>query len=264
MQQPLYLKHRLIGTPAERPLGTARWLLRAPTRWRHPELTAMHREPRYIDDVLAHLLQPGWSCIDGGAHIGSMTATFLRLCPDGHHLAVEPVPTKAAWLRERYPAADVRQVALGATPDRQVFFEDRRRSGFSGLRPAGGGRNVSYEVEIARLDDLTGDRHVDFLKLDVEGAELDALRGATGLLRRDRPIILFECGVQTALDAFGYLRTDLWDLLTAEGYDIRLVQDVVFGRDPMGREEFRRAGSYPFPGFNYLATPSGTPAHRLR
>ena len=59
-------------------------------------------------------------------------------------------------------------------------------------------------------------------------------------------------------------RTDLWDLLHDARYDVYLVQDAVFGRDPMGRDEFRRAGTYPFPGFNYVALPVGTPVTRLR
>jgi hypothetical protein len=162
----------------------------------------MHLEQRSIDDALAHLLRPTWCCVDAGAHIGSSVAKLVRHCPHGHHLAIEPVPTKAAWLRKRYPQVEVHQFALGDEPGRHEFFENHRRSGFS--------------------------------------------------------------GVQSSLDAFGYERTDIWDLLTDAGYDLYLAQDHVFGRDPMGRDEFRRAGTYPFPGFNYFACPVGTPVTRLR
>jgi hypothetical protein len=46
-------------------------------------------------------------------------------------------------------------------------------------------------VPIARLDDLVGEQHVDFLKIDVEGWELEVLAGAAGVLSR-RPKVLVE------------------------------------------------------------------------
>lgn len=265
MQNGLYLKHRIIGTPIQRPLSKARWILGAPNRARNPELAAMHQEHLYVDHALHHLLRPDWNCVDGGSHIGSVLAEYVHHSPQGRHLAVEPVPHKAAWLRARYPGVDVQQVALGETPGTHVFFEDPDRPGFSSLRPlAAGQRSVRYDVRISRLDDLVGDCHIDFVKLDLEGAELPALRGATALLARDRPVVLFECGVQSAIDAFGYERTDVWDFLTDAGYDMYLAQDFVFGRERISRDEFRRAGTYPFPGFNYFALPAGTTVERLR
>jgi hypothetical protein len=104
---------------------------------------------------------------------------------------------------------------------------------------------------------------VDLIKIDVEGAELPALRGGAQLLARFRPDIVFECAEDSGLEAFGYTRADLHDFFTDTGYDVWLVRDHVFGRGPMGRDEFVRAGTYPFPGFNYVARPAGTEATRI-
>lgn len=265
MNGRLYAKHRLIGTRVEKPLGRVRWMLKTPARMKHPELWAMHLESSYIDEALDHLLQPGWSCIDGGCHIGSTLSKFVGKSPGGHHLAIEPVPSKAAWLRNRYPNVDVQQVALSDQNGTLTFYEDSKRPGFSSLRPPDSSSDIlSYDTDVRLLDDLVGDRAFDFVKLDLEGAELPALRGATALIERCHPAMLFECGVQTGLDAFGYERVDLWDFLVGTGYDVYLALDFVFGREPMSRDEFRRAGTYPFPGFNYFAIPAGTPIKRLR
>lgn len=51
---------------------------------------------------------------------------------------------------------------------------------------------------------------VDFIKLDIEGSESDALLGATILLRRFRPIIVAE--------AKDYFRKELFEILVAQGY----------------------------------------------
>jgi FkbM family methyltransferase len=60
---------------------------------------------------------------------------------------------------------------------------------------------------------------IDFLKLDIEGAELEALRGLGDRLDPARiPVILFEYG-GTTLDA-GHRLRDFFDLLTAQGYHL--------------------------------------------
>lgn len=264
---PLYLKHRVVGTRVERPLATLRWLASAPRRVRNPELTSMFHEHRYVDLLLDHLVQPAWTCIDGGAHIGAVTARFFALAPAQRHLVIEPVPRKAAWLRAKYPRAEIHQVALGDVSSSQRFYEDDRHSAFSSLRPQpdehASGAAHSYDVDVVMLDDLVGTRRVDLVKLDLEGAELLALRGARQVLTSSRPVVIFECGPAPVLDSFGYDRTDLWDALHDADYDVYLAQDVAFGREPMGRDEFRRAGTYPFPGFNFVGLPAGTPVTRL-
>ena len=50
--------------------------------------------------------------MDIGCHIGSMLSTILRLAPRGQHWAFEPTPSKAAWLRAKFPEVEVREMAL--------------------------------------------------------------------------------------------------------------------------------------------------------
>lgn len=263
---PLYVKHRLTGTAVEPLLLGASWAASAPRRHRHPELWALHLEDRRMRTVLKHLIEPDWSCVDVGAHIGSVLVQLLRLAPHGSHIALEPSPKKAHWLASRFDTVEVHQIAAGEVAARADFYEDIDRPGFSGLgRLEGrGGRIRTYEVQVETLDSVVRERRVHFIKLDVEGAELPALRGAVSTLERCRPSLLFECGPAAALEPFGYDRADLHDFLVRQArYDVYSVEDFLYGREPMSLAEFRKAGTYPFPGFNYVALPVGAQVRRL-
>lgn len=258
----LYLKHRLVATPVEKPLQQARWVFSWRARRKHPELLSMYHESEFMEAAVRRLVTPTMNCVDAGCHIGAMLANFVNLAPDGHHIAFEPVAEKAGWLRKRWPQAEIHQLALSDVPGRATFTENRKRPGMSSLRGENMGDDelVSYEVELTTIDDVVGDRKIGFLKLDIEGAEFAALKGGRATIERCQPTLLFECGPPWGLTPFGYTRGDLWDLLHEDfGYSVWLVSDYLFSRDPMGREEFERAGTYPFPGFNYIALPSGTP-----
>ncbi|MCK4789932.1 MAG: FkbM family methyltransferase [Desulfobacteraceae bacterium] len=77
------------------------------------------------------------------------------------------------------------------------------------------------EVKTIRLDDYVkemGVGHVDFMKIDIEGAELLALRGAENLLlRSDAPVILLELD-DVNTEGFGYAAVEIWDYLKSLGY----------------------------------------------
>lgn len=77
------------------------------------------------------------------------------------------------------------------------------------------------EVKTIRLDDYienAGIDHVDFMKIDIEGAELLALRGAENLLSQsDAPAILLELA-DINTDGFGYKSAEIWDYLENLGY----------------------------------------------
>jgi FkbM family methyltransferase len=265
---PSRVKQRLVGTKAGNVLRRARATggqivdLR-----RSPELAGLIVEERWIDLAVRRLMRPGVTGFDGGAHLGSMTAAFVQCAPGERHLTVEALPDKAAWLRRRWPSVEVHAVALGESPGEAVFYEDIARSGYSSLARGGaidGDKTKTHTVPVDTVDRLVAGRHIGFMKLDVEGAELLALRGGIETVARCSPSLLLECGVESSLEPFGYERTDLWDFVIGDlGYHLYLVSDFVFGRNPMGRDEFKRAGTYPFPGFNYIGLPADQVAVRI-
>jgi FkbM family methyltransferase len=247
---PLYWKHLLIRTPLEQPVTRLKHFVNGWKVLRHPGLRAVHDEEREIDRLFDVVVRKDTNCIDVGAHIGSTLSAMVRRSPRGNHLAFEPLPRKAEWLRRKFPEADVLAVALADRTGTVSFEEDRSQSGYSSIAPEGG----TLTVPCDRLDNVVDPaRRVGFLKIDVEGAELLVLHGARELLRRDRPVILFESGPGGA-EKFGLTREQLFEFLTAEmGYSIYLIRDYLRGADPIDLRTFHECHVYPFCAFNYLA-----------
>ncbi len=250
-------RYEFIRTPLEEPLMRLRDALGYFQRRRHPELREIYLETGRINAVVDQLLRPDSNCIDIGCHYGSMLSRFCRLAPQGRHVAFEAIPAKARFLRRKFPEVGIHEVALSDHPGITRFYINSLDTGFSGLAEHGGGPFEQIDVDCARLDDVVPrDRRFDFLKLDVEGAELFVLRGAIDLLTRDRPTILFECGPSGPV-AFGYAPREIYDLFAQRcGYSVFFLKDYLARGSPVGSTMFEEALVYPFKAFNWVAAPT--------
>jgi FkbM family methyltransferase len=250
-----YLKHFAVGSRLETPVATARRLRARYLCFRVPELGGIWSEPADIDQAIRRIVRPGDNVVDVGAHLGSFTSLVMRLSPTGRHVAVEALPYKAEWLRRKFPQVEVHDVAVSDGDGTVTFHHNVGRSGYSGIdaHAEDGDRLTTFTVRTARLDDLVpADRPIRFLKIDVEGAELRALAGATRLLDDWRPLVLFECTSTTTDET---TRRDLYDFFVKRDYDVHMVCDWLTGRGPIGHDTFEGAMKYPFRAFNFLAAP---------
>jgi len=262
----LWLKSLMIGTPLERWAKNMRWLVEARQRFKHPELWELYLEERRFPLVLQKLLHEESCCIDVGGHIGSFLRLLKKYAPKGQHAVFEPSPTKSGWLKSRFPDIKVFPYAVSDKTGWAVFEEHFAKSGYSALQRGAamvGAECATYEVETRRLDDVLLDmERIDLIKLDIEGGELAALRGAVGKIKTCNPAIIFECGSEYSLAKNNLSRLELYNFITADlRYNIFSFSDFLFGKGCMGYEEFRKYGLYPFRGFNFLALPrsAGSP-----
>jgi FkbM family methyltransferase len=136
----------------------------------------------------------GGTVLDVGAHTGYYTVLASALAgAAGRVHAFEPQPRNARFLR-RHVAINgcantvVEELAVSARSG-TAFFGAGSGSGTGRLRPDG-----PLEVRTVSLDDYCDRHHLapDVIKVDVEGAEADVLRGAERVLRRDRPVVLLS------------------------------------------------------------------------
>jgi FkbM family methyltransferase len=175
------------------------------------------------------------SVIDAGAHIGYyalMAAHRLRQVGAGLVFAFEPHPINFADLQRNQQLNNMSNLILiqkavaDQTTQMRLFSSPLSGSGCHSLRQFPFHSN-SYEIECTTLDDFM-DTHkeakIGLIKLDVEGAELPALRGAQRLIERDKPYIMYE-EVEDRDRAFGYEIKDLRSFLESLGYKIYPVQD---------------------------------------
>lgn len=134
--------------------------------------------------------------VDIGANWGYF-AVFLAARPgfEGHVLAVEPFPASAAALVGVIAATGIQHVveplaiALSAAPGRAAMSEEV----FTGNNRIS--RDGTLEVPVETLDRISAARNLgrlDLLKIDVEGAEADVILGASQVIARHRPVIVFE------------------------------------------------------------------------
>jgi FkbM family methyltransferase len=198
----------------------------------------VEREDLAITAVLAGLLRADGCYVDVGSNRGQVLADAVRIAPDGKHVAFEPIPALASEVRRRFPGVDCRQLALGARREKATFCHFTTLDGWSGLRrnPVVSdeqGRPEYFEVEVSTLDEELAGLGPDVVKIDVEGAELDVLEGARGLLSRARPLVIFE-HVASAAALYGHPPGAVWDLLDELGY----ATFSVLGDGPVGRDAF--------------------------
>jgi FkbM family methyltransferase len=150
--------------------------------------------------MMRSLLRPGDVMIDGGANIGLYTVlAAATVGPQGRVIACEPSPTTMEILRgnvrlNNFSWVDLHEVAIAAAPGRLRLHVFEPGSGYSSFAPADRTSGTQVEVEVTTLDDLAGEllERTALVKLDTEGAELLALRGAPRLLERARPDFIIE------------------------------------------------------------------------
>ena len=159
-------------------------------------------EPDNVN-LLARLCDDDSRVWDVGANIGMTALALSQICPHGQSAAIEPVPRTFQFLQRNVANADSGNIkifnfALGSRDE--IALMQGHPSNFACSFIADNYRipdsdHFAHEVTIKRLDeifcDLSLDR-LDFMKVDVEGFELEVFEGAQKTLTAYRPIVFLE------------------------------------------------------------------------
>jgi FkbM family methyltransferase len=182
-------------------------------------------ESRFMEEFL----KPGMVVLDIGAHHGyySLLAS-QKVGPTGKVIAFEPSLRERRNLLQHLRMnactnVQVEETALGDADGNAEFFVVKgRETGCNSLRPPDVRQPTqAIRVRVARLDDFVRQQNlarVDFVKMDVEGAELSVLKGGVGFLdRRPRPVIF--CEVQDLRTRpWGYAAREIVDFLRQRSF----------------------------------------------
>lgn len=154
---------------------------------------------RHLTNFISNFLLPGDKVVDGGGNIGQITLLAASIVgPSGSVVAYEPNPVMAHRLQlqcklNHFGQVVVRQAALGRQSG-QVSFYAAENSQLSSLFEFSHRLGPYQEIrcEVVRLDDeLAGPDfqagQIALVKLDLEGGELEALKGMDTLLKADDP-----------------------------------------------------------------------------
>ena len=186
------------------------------------------------------VLRPDSNGLDVGAHRGSILGEIVRTAPRGVHFAFEPIPEHCHYLARTFPTVRVFELGLSDTKGRAEFAHNVCHPTRSGFKPA----LVPDEpietilVETDCLDNLIpASRPIQFIKVDVEGAELQVFQGVLQNLRANRPVVVFE-HTPMAQRRYGAASEDVSDLWTKEcGMRVSTMRNWFRDRAPLGRTE---------------------------
>jgi FkbM family methyltransferase len=207
--------------------------------------TKSNKYDRQMTKLMARVLNSNSNCVDVGCYRGEVLREMIRLSPFGKHFAFEPIPKNFQYLAETFKTASVCELALSDYSGEAEFQHVVGRTARSGFRrvdyPDKNQEVKQIKVKVDCLDNvIPATIRVDFLKIDVEGAELSVLRGGRSLIRNSQPMIVFEHGWKRAATC-DTTPEQIYDLLTREyGLRVSLMERWLKGQKPFSGDEFFR------------------------
>ena len=173
---------------------------------------------------------------DCGASVGYWSYEMSKIFPGVQILAIEPnekvIPKTKDTLKVVRPAPIIEKCAIGAKDDIAYLNiwdnSETKMSGSSLKEHVQGDPRTKLKVTLAKLDTLSKKHNIvpDLVKLDLQGAELDALHGATEILKSAEVFIIeFGC-LQAYVD-----RTtphDLINIMYANDYCLYDIFDLIY------------------------------------
>lgn len=183
-----------------------------------PDQESHFQEQFYLDEYQIQQRKTALShcdnfrtALDIGAHVGTWTQDlqfyFKRV------IAFEPHPKHAECLKKNIDRerVDIIQLALGSTRDDiRVDYNDKSNTGTAAISETG------TAAIIVPLDSIQLTNDIDLIKIDVEGYELEVLKGATETLINNHPVLNIEINENSR--NLGYGKPEIDSYLKPFGY----------------------------------------------
>jgi FkbM family methyltransferase len=186
----------------------------------HSAFILGNHEPE-VQELLESVLRPGMTYYDVGANVGFFAMIAARMVgPSGRVVCFEPLPQNATQIEynarlNNFENVSVRCEALGGSNRSDVFNTSAEptwgRLSTTGKAPEQASGQIT--VNVRTLDSLLAGAEVprpDLIKMDIEGAEVEALNGALAAFKTVRPMFVIELhrnndAVTAVLDKLGYV-----------------------------------------------------------
>lgn len=195
-----------------------------------------------VGQVMQATLGEGDTALDIGANQGFFTLLMAGCVgPTGSVHSFEPIPGTRQLLQTNIALNKLDQCHVhgAAVTDEagelEIWPGPADHSGIASLRPSD--QTPALRVPAWRLDDMTDLPKVRLMKIDVEGAEMRALRGAMDLIERCRPVIVLEV-TDEFLGQLGDSAAALWAMFSDLRYRVwRVDHDGLAGLSGFTREQ---------------------------
>jgi FkbM family methyltransferase len=168
-----------------------------------------------VQDAISSVVRTGWVVFDIGAYVGTLSLGAARIVGQrGCIVAFDGDPVNAERLREHAAANNMESIlqvvhaAVWSSGEGRIIpFRRGREMQSQGGVEADGNRPILgtgdlITVPVISLDEFvaSGSRAPDLIKIDVEGGEMEVLRGGTKLFETKRPLVIAEIHTTRARD----------------------------------------------------------------
>lgn len=164
------------------------------------ELQKNFAEPELF--FINEFVSPGKTVIDIGANLGLYLYAFEQSGKHKRIIGFEPIPILHKRLTKLFPDLEVYRNAVSGKNETQQFkipFINHRayqtRGTLENFTEEGETACENFDVECVTLDSFTEKhnvKNVGLIKIDIEGHEMNAIRGASTIIRRDQPVLMVE------------------------------------------------------------------------
>ncbi len=172
------------------------------------------------------LVKPTDTCLDIGAHIGYFTLLMAKLCKKVY--AFEADPRNAAVAAGNAKGLDNVTVSSLIVSDKEgwasLYLCDSN-SGMHRTYPSKWCTDISISIPSIRIDTHPEIDRIDFIKMDIEGSEMAALKGMERLLTRYHPTMIIEFH-PPSIEEYGASPVEEYHFLKTLGYSIRLIPKI--------------------------------------
>jgi FkbM family methyltransferase len=225
---------------------------------------------RAVTHIISNVVKNGDVCLDVGANFGWYTTLLHNSCGNaGEVHAFEPVPPIFSELLQNYKLKDspsnlnLVNCALGDfIGETELFIFPKLSYGYSSMSKQGNDEFVSHKSKIITTNSYLEENKVadvNFVKVDVEGAEMLFLKGATDLFRQKvPPIFVIEMALAT-LKSFDVKPADLISFIREQfEYDFYIIDENDFSLTKLDNFKDDEIGA------NVLCVPTNFYRERLK
>lgn len=244
-------------------------------------LPAYHKLPEYLAfcdqydrflPILAGCLDPDSVIIDVGANCGDSLALMYGKNSKAHYIAIEPDPEFDLYLQRN--VAEIKKkdrsaqiMTIQKMIGKSILSADL--AGTGGTKSAIIGSGNLKTISLDEICKINAIEKVHFIKSDVDGYDYDVIASASETIKRDKPLLFFECLLNTSgqrsayesclkdLDAAGYCD---WTIFDNYGHILLRTQNVSEIRFFFDYTEKNRIKGKHMP-FHYIDVLAGFPQH---
>ncbi len=219
-------------------------IIRSLLNFLHLDLTKNLEYDRLTKAIMKRCISNHSNCIDVGCHKGEILDVILSLSPQGKHTAFEPIPVLFEQLQQKYKGkATIYPYALSDANGTSTFQFVKNAPAYSGIQKRKYATETpdieQIQVELKTLDSLIPtETKIDLIKIDVEGGEYGVLKGGLQLLKKWKPVVIFESGLG-ASEYYGTKPEDLYRFFNTEaGLAISTLKSFIKGEPALSQKEF--------------------------